>query len=594
MMRTKISWMSFLIGSVASVATLSAAPFNSLIEADVDVFFSARSLAESRAAWEGHPIAEVIDDPKMQEFFQPLLDAAAEEGEADESFSEVMENEFGLTEDEFFELFPGEIAMAWFNLPELVMEQAERPELVILAQYAGDSDRLAELMQIQFERNAKSQLEVNPAMEHTMIEESFMGETLYFDEAFDGERTYIEDGYALVEGIFILASPEDRLRSAVEAIKDGPDTPLSENAAFLRSRERGGRGDVSLYVNLEAIMPPLNELLLSKSMEGGAAMFGLSAKSLDAALSLESMQAFYFDLDLIDEGLSSYSGILYREKAGLLRLMTYTDGPLPEARYVPKGIFSTSVTTFDFGAMLAELEALLAAASPSMPFMIDMQMQNIRTNTGVDLRTSVLENFGSDVVSLSVLPEQARDEETALEPDQLFVVALKDGEALSGALEALKDLVPGIREQIETKEFAGQTVHSIVAAPEASPRGMSYVITRTSFILSIGQMGLLQEVLTAMEAGDEGFWQRAETEALFERIALPGAVSRSYIDVEKLLVPIFQSVVQASQIGGEATALDMQSIPAGLSVPFHLISEVTEAEDGVFTRALMLQREGAE
>lgn len=594
MMRTKISWMSFLIGSVASVATLSAAPFNSLIEADVDVFFSARSLAESRAAWEGHPIAEVIDDPKMQEFFQPLLDAAAEEGEADESFSEVMENEFGLTEDEFFELFPGEIAMAWFNLPELVMEQAERPELVILAQYAGDSDRLAELMQIQFERNAKSQLEVNPAMEHTMIEESFMGETLYFDEAFDGERTYIEDGYALVEGIFILASPEDRLRSAVEAIKDGPDTPLSENAAFLRSRERGGRGDVSLYVNLEAIMPPLNELLLSKSMEGGAAMFGLSAKSLDAALSLESMQAFYFDLDLIDEGLSSYSGILYREKAGLLRLMTYTDGPLPEARYVPKGIFSTSVTTFDFGAMLAELEALLAAASPSMPFMIDMQMQNIRTNTGVDLRTSVLENFGSDVVSLSVLPEQARDEEMALEPDQLFVVALKDGEALSSALEALKDLVPGIREQIETKEFAGQTVHSIVAAPEASPRGMSYVITRTSFILSIGQMGLLQEVLTAMEAGDEGFWQRAETEALFERIALPGAVSRSYIDVEKLLVPIFQSVVQASQIGGEATALDMQSIPAGLSVPFHLISEVTEAEDGVFTRALMLQREGAE
>lgn len=594
MMRTKISWMSFLIGSVASVATLSAAPFNSLIEADVDVFFSARSLAESRAAWEGHPIAEVIDDPKMQEFFQPLLDAAAEEGEADESFSEVMENEFGLTEDEFFELFPGEIAMAWFNLPELVMEQAERPELVILAQYAGDSDRLAELMQIQFERNAKSQLEVNPAMEHTMIEENFMGETLYFDEAFDGEKTYIEDGYALVEGIFILASPEDRLRSAVEAIKDGPDTPLSENAAFLRSRERGGRGDVSLYVNLEAIMPPLNELLLSKSMEGGAAMFGLSAKSLDAALSLESMQAFYFDLDLIDEGLSSYSGILYREKAGLLRLMTYTDGPLPEARYVPKGIFSTSVTTFDFGAMLAELEALLAAASPSMPFMIDMQMQNIRTNTGVDLRTSVLENFGSDVVSLSVLPEQARDEEMALEPDQLFVVALKDGEALSSALEALKDLVPGIREQIETKEFAGQTVHSIVAAPEASPRGMSYVITRTSFILSIGQMGLLQEVLTAMEAGDEGFWQRAETEALFERIALPGAVSRSYIDVEKLLVPIFQSVVQASQIGGEATALDMQSIPAGLSVPFHLISEVTEAEDGVFTRALMLQREGAE
>jgi hypothetical protein len=107
-------------------------------------------------------------------------------------------------------------------------------------------------------------------------------------------------------------------------------------------------------------------------------------------------------------------------------------------------------------------------------------------------------------------------------------------------------------------------------------------------------MGLLQEVLTGMEVGDDGFWQQAETEALFEQIAMPDAVSRSYVDVGKILVPVFQSIVQASQMGGEATALDMQSIPTNLSLPFYLISEVTEAEDGLFTRALMLQREDSE
>jgi hypothetical protein len=591
------TWMSLLAGSCAFTAMLSAVPFNSLVEEDVDVFFSVRSLAESRAEWEGHPLAEVIENPKLQEFFQPLFDASAEVAEEEESMTEVMENEFGLTVDDFFELFPGEIALAWYNLPELALEQAERPDLVILAAYAGDPERLAELMQVQFERNAESQREMNPAMEHAMVEESFMGETLYFDEAFDGEETYIEDGYALVNGVFILASPEDRLRSAVEAIKDGSDAPLGENTAYLRSREKGGRGDLSLYVNLEAILPPLNAVLLSKSMASGAAMFGLSADSLDAVLSLESMQAFFLDLDLIEEGLSSHSGMVYREKAGLLRLMSYVHESLPAARYVPKGVLSTSVTTVDLGAMLVELEALLTVASPSMPIMIDMQMQNIRTNTGVDLRASLLENLGGDMVSLSSLPAQVRGATVPLQPDQLFVVALKDAEALSSALEALKDLVPGIREQLETQEFAGQTIHSIKTVPgtaEAPASMVSYVITRSNFILSIGRIGLLQEVLTGMEVGDDGFWQQAETEALFEQIAMPDAVSRSYVDVGKILVPIFQSMVQASQMGGEATALDMQSIPTDLSLPFYLISEVTEAEDGLFTRALMLQREDSE
>lgn len=291
--------------------------------------------------------------------------------------------------------------------------------------------------------------------------------------------------------------------------------------------------------------------------------------------------------------------MIYREKAGLLRLMTYAASPLPEARYVPEGVFSSTVTTFDLGAMLKELEALFTVASPSMPIMIDLQMQQVRTNTGVDLRASLLENLAGDLVTLSILPEQVRETTVPLQPDQLFVVSLKDAEALSGTLEALKDLVPGMREQIKTQKFAGETIHSIQPMPtpgtsEASTSIVSYVITRSNFILSIGRLGFLQEVLTAMEAGDGGFWQRAETEALFEQVAMPNAVSRSYVDVGKMLLPIFQSMVQASQIGGEATALDVQQIPADLSVPFHLISEVTELEDGLFTRALMLHRGDSE
>lgn len=585
-------------GILASLSLLGAAPLSSLVEDDVALYFSLRSVAESREDWAGHPITQLIESQEMQDFFQPLLDLAGQSKADEENASEILKNEFGLTWDELFELFPGESALAWYNLPEWVLGQADRPELVLMAEYAGEPVQLEALLQVQFDRNAESQKAVNPAIEHRLIEESFMGETLYFDEVFDGESTYIEDGYALVEGLFILATPEARLRSAVEAIKEEPEAPLSENGAYLRSREEGGRGDLQLYVNLEAILPLLNAELMRKAMASGAAMFGISAQSLDAALSLESSQALFFDIDLVESELRMHSGLIYREKAGLLRLISYSGQSLPDARYVPEGVFSTSVTNFDFGQMLAQLETLITTASPMMRIQIDAQLQTVRTSTGVDLRSSFLENFGGDLVTLSILPEEGREAAVLTEPDQLILLALKDGEALSAGLEALKDLVPGMREQIETKEFAGHTIHTIRTVPDPgrpeAASTVSYVITRSQFILSIGRLGLLQNVLRSLETGDDGFWQMAETETLFEKIARPDAVSRSYVDLEKWMQSIFESIVQMSQLGGNGTALDMERIPKNLAAPFHLISEMNEADDGMFTRALILQKGDAQ
>jgi hypothetical protein len=586
-----------LCGLLTVASFLQAAPFSGLVEDDVDVYFSLRSMAGASEDWAEHPFAVVLEDSEVQAFFEPLM---KREGESEEErATEVLKNEFGLSWEEFFELFPGQLATAFYNLPELLLQQAERPEFVIMAEYAGEPEQLDALMQIQFERNAESHRAIHPAVKHRMIEESFMGETLHFDETFDGETTYIEDGYALVDGIFILATPEARLRSAVEAVKEAPASPLAENGTYLRSREEGGRGDLELYINLEAILPPLNAAMLEKAMASGVAMFGISAQSLEAALSLESLQAVFIDLDLIDEGLRAHSGVVYREKAGLLALLTYADEPLPEARYVPKGVFSTTVTNFDFGRMLAELEALLTTASPMMRTQIDAQLQTIRTHTGVDLRYAFLENFGGDLATLSILPDGARDDTAVVESDQVIVVGLKDAEALSAAFEALKDMVPGLRAQIETMDFAGETIHTIRAAPPPQVPGatastVSYVITRAHCILSFGRLGLLQEVLSALESGADGFWQMDRTEVLFERIARPGAISRSYVNLGKIWIPLFQSMVQTSRLGRGAKTLEMERIPRKLSVPFHLISESNEADDGIFSRALILKREASE
>lgn len=575
-------------------ATGWSAPLNSYVDASVDLHLSFRSLAETRSDWAAHPLAELVADPALQKFFAPLLEDA--DASEEEGFTAVMENEFGLTWEELFELLPGQITLSFFNMPDLILQRDERPELVIMAEYAGDAEQLAELMQVQFERNALAQKEINPAVEHVMIEESFMGETLHLDETFDGEQTYIEDGYALVDGIFILATPETRLRSAVESIKADPESPLVNTITYQRAREEGGRGDLSVYLNLASFLPPLNEALMEQAMAGGAAMFGLSGKSLDAALSLESMQALFFDVDLVEAGLSAHSGLLYREKAGLLSLMAYKDGPLPQAGYVPADIYSSSVSTIDFGSMLRQLEALLAGASPTLSPMLDMQLQNLRSQTGVDLRSSILENLGNSMVSVAVLPDDQRGVAALVQPEQVIVVGVRDTAALSGAIEALIDLVPGARDLIEVQRFAGQTIHTIRGRPDPNmpdvqAGDLSYVVTRSQFIFSTGTPSLLKEVLTRMETGATGFWQQASTELLFEPIARNRAVSRSYLDLEKVVKPLFQMIVQTSQFAMGDKSFKASDIPAGLRVPFVGVSEMNEATDGFFLRSLLINRE---
>lgn len=588
--------MKHCLSSLAAACLLTTSawslPFHSILEEDVDILLSFRSLAESRESWSGHPFAKLFNDPEVQAFFAPMIESTAE-GQ-DESFTQVMENEFGLTWDEFFELFSGEFCVALYNLPEVLLGEMERPELVIMAEYNGDAERLAALWQVQFERNATEQKKENPDIEHTMIEEPFMGETLYLDETFDGVETYIEDGYALVGNIFVLATPETTLRAVVEAIKDEPEAALSNNEIFLRSQERGGRGDLSLYFNLEAILPPLNQAMLTNAMNGGVAMFGLSGASLDRALSLESLQAMYFDFDLIEEGMSTHSGLIYREKTGLASLMTYGNGPLPDARYVPETVFSTSVTNFDLGEMFAQFESLLGDASPTLPSLLDIQLQSVKTQTGVDLRTAILENFGGNFVSLSSISE--RDGATVImKPEQVILVELRDAEALSGAFEAWIDMVPGMREMIEIQEFAGELVHTVKGVsdqsmPETKTQDVSYVITRSHFILNFGEIGLLKNVLTRIESGEDGFWQSEKTEKLFERISMDRSVSRSYADLEQLVVPMLDSIVQAGQLAGEGALFDGAKLPRDWHIPFHAITEINEDDDGFFSRTLIIEK----
>lgn len=566
-----------------------------IIATEADAVLSVRDISELRETWKDHPLVRDCEDASLSELFNSLFVRAGDDTEPPD-FQEALA-EFGLDAAELFELFPGQAGLVLYNLSELLLQDSERPDLAILAEFSGSAERLNELMRIQFERNAKAQQERNPALEHELIEEHFMGETLYFDEVFDGEEAYIEDGYALVDGLFVLASPEERLRTLVESIKAGNDQPIARSTSYQRARGESGPVDVMFYLNFESFAPLLNEALLKQTMSGGMAMFGVSGPSLSAALGLHALQGFSFDVKVTAEGVRAHSALIYREKSGLLKLLAYGEGALPSAAFVPDGALSTTVSLFDISEMLARLEALLGVASPSTPALLDIQLQQIKTKTGVDLRSALLENFGTEVVTFSIMSDPRPNQNAVAPAEQVYVLEIKDAAALSNALEALKDRLPGARAQIKTRDFAGETIHTFSsptdpAAVQAPGYAFSYVVTRSHLIFNTGRIGTIQSVLTSMQSSDSGFWQRGDIQALVDRIRKPGAVSRSYTDFGQVVTALLESFMGASLLAGGEFSQDSLTMASEVDLPWHLMTETREARDGIFSQMILLRKEG--
>lgn len=589
----------FLTLCAASLWMSPAQAENSLhqyLGSDVECLMSVRSIAEVRAQWETHPFAHIWQE-QFQAVFESIGDdVSGADADAESSFEVILQEEFGLSLDELFELIPGQACVALYNWVELLtvgadeeFQEAAAPDAVLMIEYAGGEDELHRLMDVQFHRNWRVQKELNPLIEHTMLQESFMGETLYFDERFNGEEAAIEDGYALVDGIFILATTIERMQATVEAIKAGLDESIVDENAYLRAKDEGGRGDCSFYLNLAAIMPALTDSIFDESIDSGLAMFGVTSKSLGDALALESATALFANLDTEPDGVLCSAGLIYSEKRGLLELLAYDSGELPTARYVPESTLSASLSSFNVSDMLANLEKTVRVASPAMMPLFDIQLSQVKNTTGIDLRSALIDNFSGGIVSMTSMPESEDVVDRAGQPEQVLIIEIKDAQALSAALEALKDMLPMVKPMLKEQDYEGYTIYSLSdASGVESSEQVSYTITRDKLIICVGRVGYLQTVLTRLDADGEGLWEAAGTELLFDRISAPQAVTRSYVDLSQYMDTMLETLATTMLLEELFEDFALSLLPSELNAELRMVSEVNEASDGFFTRILLV------
>ena len=585
------------LGTLGSCSGLLAAvpSFDTIIQSDADITITVRSISELHERLEGHPFVALYESGGIKDLFAKF---EIEEEVSDEpsSFLEVAQARFGLSCEDLLELFPGQLAISVDSMIDAMEGKLDRPDLMILAECTADTDRMQELMQIQFEHNAAEQKAVNPLMEHHLIERDFMGETLYLDETFDGENTYIEDAYALVDGVFVLASPVARLEAAVEAIKEGSRDSLERSQVYQRVIDVGGRGDVRLYCNLRSLLSPLKSLMAeSQEMAGGMAMLGVTADSVWSAIGLDALDAFWMDADLIEDGAALSSGLLYSEKSGFLKMLAYENGTLPDAGYVPADALTSSVARFDITEMFAALEAILSTASPNMGQLLNLQLLNLQSTAGVDLRAAILNNFGDEMVSYTMLGDSADGMEALQGASTIYVISVQDTNLMAQGIDGLLAQAPMLKPMMSTEEFAGQTLNIFKNIPNPNMPEVnsefSYVLTRSSLIFCTGPTSSLKSALTRMDQDNEGFWERADILDAFDRIGMEQSVGRvayDFSDTGDAFVAYCELLGQ-SFMKAQGRELDLSDVK--IDFPYLMLSETVEEADGLISKSLIILKE---
>ena len=133
----------------------------------------------------------------------------------------LLEMGLGYSLEEFLAGLPGQVVLAF---PELESAFGENPSFG-LAAHVGEAQRVSELMSFLLEFTASRAPE---GVEYQDTEEEFFGEILHLQQVVRGREVSEGLGWAVVDGVAIVAQPKAYLQELVASLKKGrADEPWS-------------------------------------------------------------------------------------------------------------------------------------------------------------------------------------------------------------------------------------------------------------------------------------------------------------------------------------------------------------------------------
>jgi hypothetical protein len=524
-----------------------------------------------------HPLYKPVMGSALTKIIAPWME---QQREARAKADKIYKEETGMSLDELQKVFNGQMAIAMkMDFAQLMLGVRMAPgdgapeipkdffDMVMATKFSGD-DALAEKLARAYGRIFKE-----------MAAEAAGGAPLpiaKFPEDFNftkdehagvktstwklksGVKSFIESpSYAVFDGTLVISLSEQGLRGSLDRAKKGAkslaDSPRHEALAKV-SKE----SDMVAYFDISTVV---RSLMNAAAKEGGPG----AGQTLTAmrALGIQKLDLLYMTADLSKGRSDMEFGLSFHDNPGIMKVLA-TDGPGIVPNFLPADADSASHSTIHFDRMLTAIEGLVKEAMPAMGDMIGQQLDEMKKDTGVDIRKDVIGNIGPDVISATLPAVEnataAADDEEVIEPT-ILGVKVKDRKALELAVATLINKAAPDGAMIEKREYQGATINVLKGMP------MGFMFTDDWLFVSMGPQTLIEKIITRMaKGGDDHLFAQPNVKAAFE--GLPGGDDgSSYLDVSPTLDRVLGMLSEFGPMAELEKFVNLKDLPKEMNLP---------------------------
>lgn len=588
----------------AAPASAADAPIESLLPSDTQMIFLIRDFPALRKKWANHPIAKTLDDEQVRKFFAPMFEEM-DWGELEQQ----AQQELGMSIDEVFDLFTGasvvaitdftefpddllgddllgEIAIEFdddgepVEAEEVVVPSGPMP-LIMIADIGANRATIEKL----FVKGRKAEAErlAEAGWQTTEKVEKLGDHTLHLQSVTkDGETTDTE-GWAIVGSRLVTAGTHDLLRDTVKRIDaaNAADS-LATSANYKEFLAGRPNADVLAYVNAQPIVA--NILAAWEAEQAAAAAeaedddappaednpFQVTPKKVIAALGVDKMRGAGAALTITDDATDLDAVVHYSERAGIMKMIAFTDGPVAMPKMIPATAIMAGSTNFSVNRFWTELWNVMTGVSPMVAMLGGQGVAAMNQEMGIDIHADLIKPMGDHMLTATFFraPDKPGEAPSLERTDSLYMFALSDAPRFKATVRKLidkaqqdalieeavgeddaEDAEP--EELFTEREYLGVTIYetttpALIEGEEDSV--FAYAITDKYIMLAQGSAAPIETVLVNQKQGIESVWDKPALKAALKDLpANPSAVG--YTDLKSIAGSLVGLAKQMATLG---------------------------------------------
>jgi hypothetical protein len=577
---------AFIVGCLAPAA-FAVEDLATLFPEETFIFVSAGDIRTLEKLDE-HAVVKTIATPEVKKAFASLT------GKWEAAFEKMEKNwkeESGLEPEELRALFPGGAALGMAVQMDALAEAFGKPEgqrkvpydameVVIAAQFAGDEAKAEKVihafMRAGF-RPKEDGAQKAPAAfpdEYRYESADARGVKLHIWTPKDAD-TGRPWAWAIADKVLVFANGEKPLRQSLDRLQDGAPS-LANSSGYKELASRFKENDLCGYMSLQQLLKKAFEVAAQRqeNQNGSPIQF----QSFIEAFGLDQIDSVYANLGTKKDALDVEFGLTFQEKPGFFKILA-TTGPGEVPAFLSPDHTNASYGTLDWAQSVAALETIIEKAAPPAKVMLDMQLDNVRKQTGVDVKKDFFGNLGPNYWSVSAIGEKnlskaLEDEQDPLaaanEDPQVIGFAIKNKKSFELALTSLLNLAAPGEGLLEKSNYQDYELNRF----KPIPIPVVYVVTDDWLIISAGERSLLEKVLTNLKKGRRDDHLFAQPHVAASVRALPeGSHGTTYTDFGDMLNAL-AGIAKSLPDETLKEFVDVGALPDRLNIPLALSSAI--------------------